>query len=323
MNGLSMIPSFLRRSLNRLIEKRNGQKTSSEILEKFAHYLLVERGVSETSVECYLTDVAQFLKDQPAVAREPSKIQPHQVRGFIRKLSDCGLSVSTIARKLISLRAFCNFLIHEFNLPSSLMVDLKMPKQRRLLPNVLSQEEVAELIKATDKVSDRFSQLRAKAMLEVVYGAGLRVSELLNLTTGDIDLGERFVRVVGKGSKERVVPLGEPAIQAVKDYLAIARPHFSRNRTSPYLFLNARGNRLTRMGFYKILKMCVRLAGIRGRVTPHTLRHSFATHLLEGGADLRVVQEMLGHKDISTTQVYTHIDRSYLRAVYKTFHPRG
>lgn len=311
--------------MNRLFKKKKALKSSAvnELLERFAHYLLIERGINKTSVECYLTDVAQFLNDQPDIARKPAIIYSNRLRGFIRKLSDCGLSSSTIARKLISLRGFCNFLTQEFKLPAQVAVDLKLPKRNRRLPVTLSQEEMAQLIAAADRVSDRFWALRARAMLEVTYGAGLRVSELLNLSTGDINLNERFVRVVGKRSKERVVPLGKPAIKAVNDYLAIARPHFSRNRISAYLFLSARGTRLTRMGFWKILKMCVRLTGIRRKVTPHTLRHSFATHLLEGGADLRAVQEMLGHKDISTTQIYTHIDRSYLRAVYKTFHPRG
>ncbi len=320
-----MTPLSQRLSLSQLLKKKKLLKPSagSEILEGFAHYLLIERGASQTSVYCYLGDVAQFLKDQQVATHDPSKIESNQLRSFIRKLSDYGLASSTIARKLISLRAFCNFLAQEFKIPAQVALDLKLPKRKRPLPATLSQEEMAEMIAATDKVPDRFWSLRAKALLEVTYGAGLRVSELLNLSTSDINLNERFVRVIGKGSKERVVPLGEPAIRAVKDYLAVARPHFTRNRTSPYLFLNARGNRLTRMGFWKILKTCVGLAGIRRRVTPHTLRHSFATHLLEGGADLRAVQEMLGHAQISTTQIYTHIDRSYLRDVYKTYHPRG
>jgi integrase/recombinase XerD len=294
-----------------------------ELLERFAHYLLVERGLSRGSVECYLTDVAQFLADQPAVAQAPASVQPGQLRTFIRKLSDCGLASSTIARKLISLRAFCNFLAEEFNIPIKAADALKLPKRGRRLPESLSQQEVARLIEATSQAGDRFWSLRARAMLEVMYGAGLRVSELLNLNTGDININERFVRVIGKRSKERVVPLGELAVRAVRDYLLIARQHYCRKRHSPYLFVNARGGQLSRMGFWKILKICAGLAQIKRRITPHTLRHSFATHLLEGGADLRAVQEMLGHASITTTQIYTHVDRSYLRDVYRTFHPRG
>jgi len=160
-------------------------------------------------------------------------------------------------------------------------------------------------------------------MLEVAYGCGLRVSELVGLRLEDVALRDGFVRVVGKRSKERVVPLGRPAAAAVQDYLTRARPRLAGKRVTSFLFLNARGGGLSRMGFWNILRACVAAAGIRRRVTPHTLRHSFATHLLEGGADLRAVQEMLGHANISTTQVYTRVDRQYLRDVYRTFHPRG
>lgn len=323
--------------------KTKNQKLKTEILERFAHYLLVEMGLSKISVECYLTDVKQFLTGTTEERlRQP---QPSEIREFIRKLADCGLASSTLARKLIAIRAFYDFLVNEFNLPFNPAVDLKVPKQPRRLPMTLSQSEVAQLIEGVTQflllrasvrrcgnltaksslgyVRDRVWALRAKAMLEVAYGAGLRVSELINLKTGDIDLSERFVRVIGKRGKERVVPLGELAVTAVKDYLTLARPHYSRGKISPYLFVNARGGQLTRMGFWKILRECVQLAGLKQRATPHTLRHSFATHLLEGGADLRAVQEMLGHANITTTQIYTHIDRSYLREVYRTFHPRA
>ncbi len=298
--------------------------TNSDILERFAHYLLVERGLSKVSVTCYLTDVRQFLISvRPRWQRPNQPGSSKEVRDFIRKLADWGLNSSTITRKLISIRAFYDFLVDEFNFPSNPAEELKVPKHPRRLPNTLTQSEVAQLIASVEKSPQRVWALRAKAMLEVAYGAGLRVSEILNLKTSDIDTTERFVRVMGKRSKERIVPLGEPAIRAVKDYLNIARPHYSRGKTSPYLFLNRRGRQLTRMGFWKILKTCLTLSGLNRRVTPHTLRHSFATHLLEGGADLRVVQELLGHSSITTTQIYTHIDPTYLREVYKTFHPRS
>ncbi|MGQ9707647.1 MAG: site-specific tyrosine recombinase/integron integrase [bacterium] len=310
--------------MNRFIKNRSiGPSTSEPILVRFTNYLLVERGLSKTSVECYLTDVAQFLFDQPLVVQRPDSVQPTQLRAFIRELSDCGLASSTVARKLISLKAFCHFLAEEFNISIDTVNILKLPKRAQRLPKSLSQEEVARLIEATDKAADRFWAQRARAMLEVMYGAGLRVSELLNLNTSDINLNDRFVRVIGKRSKERVIPLGKPAVKAVKDYLFVARQVYCRKRHSPYLFVNARGGRLTRMGFWKILKMCTGLAQIKRRITPHTLRHSFATHLLDGGADLRAVQEMLGHTSITTTQIYTHVDRNYLRDVYRTFHPRG
>jgi len=293
------------------------------LIERFSHYLLVERGITPNSVECYITDIAQFIATYPDVLNNPKLIDATRIREFVRSLSKSGMSTSTIARKLNSIKSLSKFISRDFNISLSGVDSIKQPKVKRSLPTTLSQEEVNELIESVNKNPDRFWALRAKALLEVAYGAGLRVSELLNLTPTDINLKERFVRVMGKRSKERIVPLGQSAINATKDYLFIARPHYARQRHSPYLFLNKRGGRLTRMGFWKILRMCIRLAGINKRITPHTLRHSFATHLLEGGADLRAVQEMLGHTNITTTQIYTHIDRSYLREVYKTFHPRG
>ncbi len=293
------------------------------VLVEFSHYLLVERGVSKVSVDCYLTDVKQFLSDNPKIAGNLHLLNTAILRRFIRKMSEFGAAPATVARKLVSLRIFCEFLESEMQLSPNPAEDLKLPRQRRRLPETLTQSEINQLIQDTEKGKNYFWGLRAKALLEVGYGAGLRVSELLNLKISDIDLQERFVRVYGKRSRERFVPLGKPAIDAVKDYLAFGRGYYVRKRVSPYLFINRRGEKLTRMGFWKILKTCVTLAGIERRVTPHTLRHSFATHLLEGGADLRAVQEMLGHANIATTQIYTHVDRVYLREVYRTFHPRG
>jgi integrase/recombinase XerD len=295
---------------------------ASAVLDRFSHYLLVERGVTPISAQCYLTDIKQLYAFKPDIAKNPDLINAKLLREFVRALSDCGITTATFARKLSSLRVFGAFLETEYNIPDPAQ-ELKLPRQKRRLPETLSQNEITQLIENTDKAPDRFWALRSRAMLEVAYGAGLRVSELLSLKTSDIDFVERFVRVFGKRSKERLVPLGKPALQAVKDYLTLARGHYARGKITPYLFLNRRGGKLSRMGFWKILRLCARLAGIERRITPHILRHSFATHLLEGGADLRVVQEMLGHASIVTTQIYTHIDRTYLREVYQTFHPRG
>ncbi len=295
---------------------------AAAVLDRFSHYLLVERGVTPVSAQCYLTDIKQLYAFKPDIAKNPDSINAKLLREFVQALSDCGITTSTFARKLSSLRVFGAFLETEYNMPDPAQ-ELKLPRQKRRLPETLSQNEITQLIENTNKAPDRFWALRARAMLEVAYGAGLRVSELLNLKTSDIDFVERFVRVFGKRSKERLVPLGKPALQAVKDYLTLAREHYARGKITPYLFLNRRGGKLSRMGFWKILRLCARLAGIERRITPHILRHSFATHLLEGGADLRVVQEMLGHASIVTTQIYTHIDRTYLREVYQTFHPRG
>ncbi len=298
-------------------------EAARELLERFGSYLLVERSVTGGSADCYLADLKQFLLAVPEAAERPTATTPGMLHDYARKLGGAGLATSTVARKLVSIRLFYRFLASEQRLATNPADDIDLPKQRRKLPSVLTQDEVARLIDAAASAPDRFWALRSRAMLEVMYGSGLRVSELLGLGSGNVSLADGFLRVVGKRSKERVVPLGQPAINAVRDYLSAARPHFAGKKTSPTLFLNQRGGRLSRMGFLKILRACVALAGINRRVTPHTLRHSFATHLLEGGADLRAVQEMLGHSNIATTQIYTQVDREYIRETYKTFHPRG
>jgi len=293
------------------------------LLERFTSYLLVERGVTQTSAEHYVADIRQFLGSVPGAASAPGSVTRQQLQGFVRGLTSGGLAPATVARKVVSLRLYHRFLAAELHLAANPSEELELPRRGRHLPSVLTQDEVGRLIEAAGAAPDRFWALRSRAMIEVMYGSGLRASELLGLRLDSINLSDGFVRVMGKRSKERVVPLGDLAIAAVRDYLDGARPHFARARTGPYLFLNVRGGRLSRMGLCNLLRQCVALSGIRRRVTPHTLRHSFATHLLEGGADLRSVQEMLGHANIATTQIYTHVDREYLREVHRTFHPRG
>jgi integrase/recombinase XerD len=302
------------------------------LLERFGSYLLVERSVTRGSADCYLADLKQFFLAMPEAAERPAATSRKMLHDYARRLGSAGLATTTVARKLVSIRLFYRFLVSE-QMPATHCPtgtagvnpadDIDLPKQRRKLPGVLTQDEVTKLIEAAGTAPARFWSLRSRAMLEVMYGSGLRVSELLSLGTGSVSLADGFLRVMGKRSKERVVPLGQPAVNAVRDYLSAARPHYAGKKTSPSLFLNHRGGRLSRMGFLKILRVCVGLAGISRRVTPHTLRHSFATHLLEGGADLRAVQEMLGHASIATTQIYTHVDREYLRETHRTFHPRG
>jgi integrase/recombinase XerD len=293
------------------------------LLERFSNYLLVERGLSRASVDSYLVDVRQFLECFPRLCGRPADLTVSVGRDYLRALVAAGLAGSTVSRKLIALRVFGRFLVPQLGLGSNPLSELELPKQHRRLPEVLTQQEVSNLIDAAATAPVRAWALRARAMIEVMYGSGLRVSELLNLKLTDIEMEERHVRVLGKRSKERVVPLGHPAVTAVRDYLAGSRPGYTARKTSPFVFLSCRGTRISRMGYWKVLRQCVALAGIRRHVTPHTLRHSFATHLLEGGADLRAVQEMLGHSSITTTQIYTHVDRGYLREVYRTFHPRG
>jgi integrase/recombinase XerD len=298
-------------------------ETAERLLERFESYLLVERSVTHGSAESYLADLKQFFGAVPEAAAQPAAATRKMLHDYARRLGGAGLATTTVARKLVSIRLFYRFLVSEQLLTANPADDIDLPKRRRRLPGVLTQDEVARLIDAAGRAPDRFWALRSRAMLEVMYGSGLRVSELLGLETGNLVLADGFLRVMGKRSKERVVPMGQPAVSAVWDYLSAGRPHYAGKRTSPSLFLNQRGGKLTRMGFLNILRACVALAGINRRVTPHTLRHSFATHLLEGGADLRAVQEMLGHASIATTQIYTHVDREYLRETHRTFHPRG
>ncbi len=306
-------------------------EASGQLLERFGSYLLVERSVGRATLDGYMTDVRQFLVAVPEVAEQPGATTRESVHSYARELGSVGLATTSIARKLIAVRAFFKFLTAEYHLSVNPADDVDMPKLRRKLPSVLTQDEVAKLIEAAASAPNPLWALRSRAMLEVLYGCGLRVTELLDLEPSNVLLADGFVRVVGKRNKERVVPIGQKAIGALRDYLSSARPALAnkarrrgpRLRVVTHLFLNLRGGRMSRMGFLKILRSCVALAGIKRRVTPHTLRHSFATHLLEGGADLRAVQEMLGHSSIVTTQIYTHVDREYLRETHRTFHPRG
>jgi integrase/recombinase XerD len=232
-----------------------------------------------------------------------------------------GLSAATIRRQVSAVRTYYAFLLAEGRVEADPSDRLEAPRRGRRLPDTLSQTEVEALL-AAPQIAEPLAW-RDRALLELGYGAGLRVSELCGLTLSNLLLSEGLVRVLGKGSKERLVPIGRKVIGAVSVYLHQLRPTIDRGKTRERVLLNARGEPLSRVGAWGIVKRCARQAGIRKRVTTHTLRHSFATHLLEGGADLRAVQEMLGHADLSTTQIYTHVDREYLRAVHRKFHPRG
>jgi integrase/recombinase XerD len=297
-------------------------KSLEGLVDRFASHLIVERSLSKNSVASYLLDIRQFLN---FLAEHPgadlSGLTTATLREYISRLGSFGLQTTSIARKITVLKVFVRFLGDEKIITSDPSENIALPKVRKKLPVVLSVAEVVSIIEAPDSLS-RFG-VRDRAMLETLYASGMRISELLNLKLSDIFLDDRFVRVMGKGEKERIVPLGAPAIRAIKYYLRVARADFLKKSGSANLFLNSRGGRMSRMGFLKILKGYLKKANIKKRVTPHTFRHSFATHLLEGGANLRAIQEMLGHSSITTTQIYTHIDRSYLKEVYKTFHPRA
>lgn len=254
-------------------------------------------------------------------AKQPAEASARTLRDYVYHLKDLGLSPSSIRRNVSAVRSYFGFMVGEGEILRDPSERLEAPKRWRTLPEVLTVEEAATLLAAPSL--DEPLVFRDRAMLELAYGAGLRVSEWITLTTRDVLMDDHLLRVFGKGSKERLVPIGRKAIAAVAIYLRELRPKLEKGQGKGVLFLNARGQPLSRMGAWKILRKYSQIAGITKPISPHTLRHSFATHLLEGGADLRAVQEMLGHADISTTQIYTHVDREFLRSVHRQFHPRA
>ena len=291
-------------------------------LERFADHLAVEKGSSPLTSEAYMRDLARFATFcQIKGATTPAAATAKILREYVYHMKDLGLSPSSIRRNVSAVRSYFKFMLGEGELVRDPSERLEAPKRWRTLPDVLTVDEAARLIAAPSL--DEPLAFRDRAMLELAYGAGLRVSEWISLTNKDVLMDDHLVRVFGKGSKERLVPIGRGAIAAVAIYLRELRPRLEKGQGKGVMFLNARGEPLSRMGAWKILRKYVEIAGITKRVSPHTLRHSFATHLLEGGADLRAVQEMLGHADISTTQIYTHVDREYLRSVHRQYHPRA
>ncbi len=292
------------------------------LLERFNDHLAVEKGASPRTNEAYMHDLARFATFcHIKGAHKPEGVNAKILREYVYHLKDLGLSSSSIRRNISSVRSYFRFMLGEGELVADPSERLEAPKGWRTLPEVLTVDETEKLISAPQL--EEPLAFRDRAMFEIAYGAGLRVSEWISISTKDVLMEDHLVRVFGKGSKERLVPIGRKAIGAVAIYLRELRPKLEKGQGKGVLFLNSRGEPLSRMGAWKILRKYVEKAGITKPVSPHTLRHSFATHLLEGGADLRAVQEMLGHADISTTQIYTHVDREYLRAVHKQFHPRA
>jgi len=291
-------------------------------LERFQDFLALEQGVSVRTSDAYKRDLARFATYASVKgAKSPTNVGARMLREYIYHLKDLGLSPASIRRNVSAVRSYFRFLLSEGHVVRDPSERLETPKRWRTLPEVLGVDEVKRLLESPSL--DEKLAFRDRAMLELAYGAGLRVSEWITLGVRDVLLEEHLVRVFGKGSKERLVPIGRSAIGAIAMYLRELRPELEQGEGKGTLFLNARGRPLSRMGAWKILRKYVARAGIVKPVSPHTLRHSFATHLLEGGADLRAVQEMLGHADISTTQIYTHVDREYLRSVHRQFHPRS
>jgi integrase/recombinase XerD len=292
------------------------------LVDQYVNYLVFEKGLSEKTIESYSRDLSKYLDflKQQGVNDIKQADTPLILKHTIA-LRESGLGSKSIARHLITLRGFYKFLAQEKILEFDPAKLIDLPKSGFKLPDVLSVPEVNLLLNVPD--TDKPLGKRNSAMLELLYAAGLRVSELVNLKFLDVNLEACFVRVLGKGSKERIVPFGLHAKNKIDDYINNSRPLLLKNRISQYLFVARAGKPMTRQGFWKLLKQYVKQAGIQKKVTPHSLRHSFASHLLEGGADLRTVQVMLGHVDISSTQIYTHVARDHLRQIHEKYHPRG
>jgi len=291
-------------------------------LEGFRDYLALEAGHSANTVASYLRDVRRLASHATARgAMGPDALTATQLREFVYALKDLGLSPATIHRQISAVRTYFKFLVGEGLAGRDPTERLESPKRWRTLPTVLTVAEVERLLAAPN--TDEPLAIRDRALLEFAYATGCRVSELVSLKVQDVLYEQGLARVFGKGAKERIVPVGRRALGQAALYAREIRPRLDRGNGRGVLFLNARGTPLSRVGAWGIIKQTARRAGIAKRVTPHTLRHSFATHLLEGGADLRAVQEMLGHADLATTQIYTHVDRDYLRTVHRQFHPRA
>jgi integrase/recombinase XerD len=291
-------------------------------VEAFCDHLTLERGLSARTADAYRRDVTRLATFMEARGiRRPADVGAAELREFVYHLKDRGLQASSIRRSASAVRTYFAYLLAEGQVVSDPTDRVELPRAWRRLPDVLSRTDVAKILDAPDPMHPFF--WRDKAMLEFTYASGVRVGELITLKVRDVDLQEGLALVLGKGAKERLVPVGRQALQALVVYLREIRPRLARGSSEGAVFLNARGSPLSRMGVWKILQQNVKRAGVKKRVTPHTLRHSFATHLLEGGADLASVQEMLGHADIATTQIYTHVEREYLRDVHRRFHPRA
>lgn len=292
-------------------------------LQSFIHYLSVERGLAANTLESYERDITKYIEHLHELqVREIGHTTKSHITGFIGVLKKAGKAPATVSRSMVSIRAFYQFLARERLIDKDPSVNMETPKLEKRLPKVMSMHEV-ELLLDAPRVSTP-NGMRDKAMLEVLYATGIRVSELISLSVGDIHLGLGYVRCIGKGSKERIIPLGRIAAQTLDQFIRADRPRLLKpERAEEALFVNHLGSRMTRQGFWKIIKKYALQAGIMKEITPHTLRHSFATHLLENGADLRAVQEMLGHADISTTQIYTHVTSKRMKEVYNRTHPRA
>ena len=292
-------------------------------MEEYQYFMTIERGLSPNTIESYSRDITHYLAYLNQRGHMGWKdVDRFVILDYLHQLKTEKKSPNTIIRVVSSLRKFHQFLKQEKRMEEDPMLYIDTPKKASTLPKVLSLQQVERLL----AVPDEHTHLgrRDKTILEVMYATGLRVSELTNLKMGDLHLELGLIQTVGKGNKERILPIGDTAIQCIEEYLSLTRSQLEKkNESSEWVFLNHRGGKLSRQGVWKNIRKIVQQAGIQKEVTPHTLRHSFATHLLENGADLRIVQELLGHADISTTQIYTHISKKRLKSVYQNYHPRA
>ncbi|MBU1038387.1 MAG: site-specific tyrosine recombinase XerD [Candidatus Omnitrophica bacterium] len=293
------------------------------LIDEFLNYLSVERGLSKNTISAYSTDLRHFAGHlQSRGISDPDHVKRQDIMDYMLKLKDNRISSNSISRALVAIKMFYKFLVRERLARDDVAGVLESPKLVRPLPNVMGMQEVDKLLAAPDV--REWIGIRDKAALELMYATGMRVSELVDLTMDGLNLDVGFIKCRGKGDKERIVPIGRTAKVAIERYIEKVRPKLQKKEAQDqHLFLSRLGKKISRISFWKMLKTNAKIARIKKDVTPHTLRHSFATHLLERGADLRVVQEMLGHADISTTQIYTHINKERLKLIHKQFHPRA
>ena len=294
------------------------------VLEHFCGYIAIERGLSRNSVAAYRTDLSDFISYLLRIGKKSfSEVTRDDIIEFLGDHKDSGMEPASLARRLVAIKVFFKYLFQEKLIPENVTTVMDSPKLWRILPEFISSKEVEALMNVYAVNAKDFLAIRNRAILEVMYACGLRVSEAASLKVSSINFDDGVIRVFGKGSKERIVPIGHLAVQALRRYLTKSRPYLLKTPDESTLFLSNRGKVLDRERIWAIIKETARLAGIRKNIHPHTLRHSFASHLLENGADLRVIQEMLGHADIATTQIYTHVDQRQLLAVHRKFHPRA
>jgi integrase/recombinase XerD len=292
------------------------------LLKDYAYYLKNEKGSSQNTIESYLRDLEQYTQflDKVHGVKKPDQIEKMHIESYMRSLKR-HMTTKSMARKLTAIRSFHHFLFLEKEVDEDVVKAIESPKIEKHLPQVLSVDEVMSILNQIDL--SKPLGLRNQALLELIYGSGLRVSELLDIEMEDIHLNQGYIMVKGKGSKERMVPISDPAVVALRNYIIKGRDVFLKDHKTSYVFVNHQGSRLSRQGFFKLLKKLASDAQIQTDCSPHTLRHSFATHLLENGMDLRTLQTLLGHEDISTTQIYTHISQKRIKEIYQNAHPRA